>query len=79
MPLPNLHDKKYNTAAPDFLRNSMHADRFKWRWDTPEKYQHNMRNYLRMISGIDGVVGRVISKLKNKGLLDNTIIIYAAR
>ena len=78
MPLPNLHDSKYNKAAPDFLRKSMHADRFKWRWDTPEKYQHNMRNYLRMISGIDGVVGRIIEKLKSKGLAENTILIYAA-
>lgn len=78
MPLPKLNDPNINNSQPDFLRNSMHADRFKWRWDTPEKYQHNMRNYLRMISGIDNVVGRIKSKLANKGLLENTILIYAA-
>ena len=78
MPLPKLNDPKIKESQPDFLKKSMHDDRYKWRWDTPEKYQHNMRNYLRMISGIDGVVGRVIKKLEEKGLEKNTIIIYAA-
>lgn len=75
---PNLDDKKYFDVNPEFLQNSMHTDRFKWRWDTPEKYQHNMRNYLRMISGVDHVIGRVLKELKNLGMDENTIIIYAA-
>lgn len=78
MPVPQLNDPAIFKSQPDFLQNSMHADRFKWRWDTPQKYQHNMRNYLCMISGIDGVVGRVITKLKSRGLAENTIIVYAA-
>ncbi len=56
----------------------MHAERFKWRWDTPEKYQHNMRNYLRMASGIDNVIARVLKSLKEYGVDKNTIIIYSA-
>ena len=78
MPLPKLNDPSIYNSQPDFLKNSIHLDRFKWRWDTPEKYQHNMRNYLRMISGIDNVIGRIVKKLESKGLLKNTILIYAA-
>jgi len=78
MPLPKLNDPAIFKSQPDFMQKSMHNDRFKWRWDTPQKYQNNMRNYLRMISGIDNVIGRVIAKLKAKGLAENTIFIYAA-
>lgn len=78
MPLPKLHDRKIFESQPDFMQNSMHADRYKWRWDTPEKYQHNMRNYLRMASGIDFALGRVVETLKDKDFLDNTIIVYSA-
>ena len=78
MPLPKLNDPQIFKSHPEFMQKSMHNDRFKWRWDTPQKYQHNMRNYLRMISGIDNVVGRVIAKLEAKGLAENTIFIYAA-
>ena len=78
MPLPKLNDPKIYESNPEFMRNSMHRDRFKWRWDTPEKYQHNMRNYLRMASGIDNVIGRVQSALKEKGFAKNTIIVYSA-
>ncbi len=78
MPLPRLGDPAIFAAQPDFMQNSIHLSRFKWRWDTPEKYQHNMRNYLRMISGIDNVVGRVIEKLKADGLYENTIFIFSA-
>ena len=78
MPVPRLQGEKYSEYHPGFLRNSMHLERFKWRWDTPEKYQHNMRNYLRMISGIDSVVNRVRKELEALDLDENTVIIYTA-
>ncbi len=78
MARPNLADPKYFDTLPDFLKTSMNRDRFYWRWDTPEKYQTNMRAYLRMISGIDRVVGQLIETLKQEGLAENTVIIYTA-
>jgi arylsulfatase A-like enzyme len=78
MPLPRLNDPAIFESQPGFMQNSIHLNRYKWRWDTPEKYQHNMRNYLRMISGIDNVVGRVIEKLRAAGVYDNTILIFSA-
>jgi arylsulfatase A-like enzyme len=78
MPLPNLSDAKYFDTLPDFMKESMNRDRYYWRWDTPEKYQTNMRAYFRMLSGIDAVVGQLVKTLKEKGLADNTVIIYTA-
>ena len=78
MPRPKLSDPKVFESQPEFLRKSMNRDRYFWRWDTEEKYQNNMRNYLRMISGIDHAIGRVIKELDSQGMADNTVIIYMA-
>jgi arylsulfatase A-like enzyme len=56
----------------------MNRKRYFWRWDTPEKYQKNMRAYFRMLSGIDRVIGRIRRELEQRGLADNTVIVYTA-
>lgn len=78
MPKPDLSDPEIFESHPEFLKNSLNRDRFFWRWDTEEKYQINMRAYYRMISGYDHVMKRVMDALKEKGLDQNTIIIYTA-
>ncbi len=78
MPLPPLNDPAIYEAQPDFLKASINRQRYFWRWDTPEKYQTNMRAYFRMLSGIDHVVGRLVEQLEAQGLADNTIIVYTA-
>ncbi|MDA0206548.1 MAG: sulfatase [Acidobacteria bacterium] len=77
MPEPRLADPKYREVLPEFFgEDSMNRLRYHWRWDTPEKYQANMRAYFRMLSGIDLAVGRVVEALEDNGLADNTIIVY---
>ena len=78
MPLPRLNDSAIYESQPQHLKDSINRERFFWRWDTPEKYQTNMRAYFRMLSGIDGAIARVLTVLKQKGLADNTIIVYTA-
>ena len=78
MPLPQLDHPGIYKSQPEFLKQSINRQRFFWRWDTPEKYQTNMRAYFRMLSGIDHVVGRLVKQLQKQGLADNTIIIYSA-
>ena len=78
MPPPRLADLAVFEGHPEFLKKSMNRQRYFWRWDTGEKYQHNMRNYLRMISGIDGAIGRVIDELKKLDMANNTVVIYMA-
>lgn len=80
IPTPRLGDEKYFTAMPPFLQDitQLNRERFYWRWDTPEKYQINMRAYFRMISGIDKTIARVLEALKESGLEKNTIIVYSA-
>lgn len=78
MPLPDLSAHEIFESHPDFLKQSLNRTRYFWRWDTPEKYQANLRAYFRMLTGIDQVVGRVRKVIEEKGFADNTVIIYSA-
>ena len=78
MPLPRLRSPQIFEAMPQFLRKSMNRDRYFWRWDTPEKYDANMRGRFRMLTGMDSIIGRMLEALKEGGLADNTVVIYTA-
>ena len=78
MPKPALSDPGIYEDHPDFMKASLNRERYFWRWGTDEKYQTNIRAYYRMISGYDKVMKRVIDVLKEKGLDNNTVIIYSA-
>jgi len=78
VPPPRLNDPAIFESQPEFLKQSINRQRYFWRWDTPEKYQTNIRAYFRLISGIDHMIGRVLDVLKQQGLADNTIIVYSA-
>ena len=65
-------------AQPDFLKTSLNRQRWFWRWDTPEKYDRNIRAYYRMISGIDQAMGRVLDELERLDLDNNTVVIFSS-
>lgn len=75
---PRLSDPAIFEGQPDFLKTTINRERYFWRWNTPEKYELNMRAYYRMISGIDGALGRFMEALDEAGLADNTIVVYSA-
>lgn len=75
---PRLNDPAIFEALPDFLQTTINRERYFWRWNTPQKYQTNMRAYYRMVSGIDGAIGRFLAALDEAGMADNTIIVYSA-
>lgn len=78
MILPHLKGLEYFNALPGFIRNSMNRRRFFWRWDTPEKYQINMKAYLRCATAIDRMLGEYRRVLADRGLAENTVILYTA-
>ena len=75
---PRLNDPQIFDALPEFLKTTINRERYFWRWNTPQKYQTNVRAYYRMVSGIDGAIGRFMKALEEAGLADNTIIVYSA-
>jgi arylsulfatase A-like enzyme len=75
---PQLSDPAIFESLPDFLRTTINRERYFWRWNTDQKYQTNMRSYYRMVSGIDGAIGRFMAALDSAGLAENTIVVYSA-
>ncbi|MGB3150160.1 MAG: sulfatase-like hydrolase/transferase [Maribacter sp.] len=75
MPGPELGEDKYFEAQPKIVRDGFNRLRWTWRYDTPEKYQHSVKGYYRMISGIDREIGKIRQQLKEKGIDKNTVII----
>jgi alpha-L-rhamnosidase len=61
---------------PEEVRAGYNRLRWTWRFDTPEKYQHSVKDYYRMISEIDDELGELRELLRDKGIEKNTVIIF---
>jgi len=65
-------------ALPPFINSEQNEGRVRWHWryDTPEKYQTMMRNYFRLLTELDEVVGKIVTELKKQGVYNNTMIVF---
>lgn len=77
IPPPRLADPSFFNGLPEFLRVSENRARWERRFATPEMYQEMVKNYYRLISGVDAVVGRIREKLEEKGLAGNTVLVFS--
>jgi len=73
---PLLREDQYFNALPKEVRDGFNRVRWFWRYDTPEKYQQSMKGYYRMISQVDHEIGQIRKTLEEKGLAENTVIIF---
>ena len=73
---PLLADDRYFEELPEAVRRGYNRVRWTWRYDTPQKYQHSVKGYYRMISEIDREVGAIRQVLRERGLDRNTIIVF---
>lgn len=78
IPAPRNSEPAFFRAQPEFIRNSLGRERWRWRFDTPGKYQAMMKGMFRMVSGVDDAVGRVRRELKALGLSKNTVIVFTS-
>lgn len=78
IPVPQTASPEFWEALPEFFHCEENIARERWylRFDTPEKYQESVKNYYRLITGVDDAVGELVKQLKEKGLANNTIIIF---
>jgi len=76
IPVPATATDEIFQRQPEFIRHSFSRTRWYWRFDDPVKYQEMVKGYYRMISSVDAVVGRIRNKLKERGLDENTVIIF---
>lgn len=78
IPVPANATEASFRKLPFFLQgeNNESRNRWKWRFDTPEKFQTMMKNYFRLASEVDETCGNLIAELKRQGIYENTLIIF---
>ena len=78
IPVPKLAlDEAAFLRLPESVQKSEGRTRWKWRFDSPEKTQRILRDYYRLITGVDREVGRILAELEKRGFADNTVIFFA--
>ena len=75
VPDPDLGEDRYFDELPKPVRDGFNRLRWHWRYDTPEKYQHSVKGYYRMILGVDREIAKIRQQLEQQGLDKNTVII----
>lgn len=66
-------DKFYGPIIEDFYKQNLKGKELAdW------KFQRYMRDYMKTVKSLDDNVGRVLDYLKEKNLLDNTLVVYTS-
>lgn len=78
IPVPANATEESFRRLPPFLANEKNEGRNRWRWrfDTPEKYQTMMKNYYRLATEVDTACGHVIAELEKQKIRGQTLIIF---
>lgn len=78
IPLPKTATPEHFNSLPEFLQNSEARKRWQIRFANPEMYQKSVKDYYRLIAGVDDVVGNIVAKLRERKLAENTVIIFTS-
>lgn len=75
VPVPPYATEGFSVLPP-FLQESMGRRRWGWRFDTREKQVRRTKDYWTMISGVDRALGRILGVLEERGLSENTVVVF---
>lgn len=78
IPLPKLASDAAFKRLPEFVQKSEGRRRWEWRFDEPQKAQGILRDYYRLITGLDREVGRILDELEKQQLAGNTVVIFTS-
>jgi arylsulfatase A-like enzyme len=70
-PIPALASAEAFQRLPEAVQKSEGRRRWEWRFDTSEKFQRTLRDYYRLVTGIDREVGRLLEVLPQ-----NTVVVF---
>ncbi|WP_339746997.1 sulfatase [uncultured Rubinisphaera sp.] len=78
IPAPPLASEDQFNRLPEFLKTSEARTRWHVRFENPELFQKSIKDYYRLIAGLDETVAAIRKKLDEKGFAENTVIIYTS-
>ncbi len=77
-PTPKTAADKFFQLLPEPVRKSEGRVRWERRFNTAEKSQEIIRDYYRLVTGMDREIGRIVAALELFGLADDTIIVFTS-
>jgi arylsulfatase A-like enzyme len=78
IPKPSTATEADFQALPEFLRMSEARVRWQNRFSNDDLYQRMVKDYYRLIVGVDELVGTVLHKLEEKNLASNTVVLFTS-
>jgi arylsulfatase A-like enzyme len=78
IPQPATATTSHFEEMPEFVKTSEARKRWEKRFATPEMFQSTMKDYYRLVTGIDREMGRIVERLEARGLAESTIIIFTS-
>jgi arylsulfatase A-like enzyme len=78
IPPPATFTRADYEAQPDFIRNSLNGGPSDRWFNDPAEYQKYVRTFYRLITRADLAVGRLRDALADRGLAENTVIIFSS-
>jgi arylsulfatase len=77
IPLPaTATEEAWKRLPPFFNEQNEGRNRWRWRFDSPGKYQEMMRNYYRLATEVDHTCGVLLDELARQNLLENTLVLF---
>ncbi|MEO0530023.1 MAG: sulfatase [Planctomycetota bacterium] len=73
-----LSSDAFFAALPEMLRESENRIRWRHRFGTDELYQQSVKDYYRLIAGMDRAIGSMLNRLEEHGLAENTVVIFTS-
>lgn len=78
IPPPPTATDAHHAKLPAFLQQSEGRRRWQPRFATPERYQKHVKDYYRLITGMDAVIGDIVGKLGELKFAGNTVILFTS-
>jgi arylsulfatase len=78
LPRPETAAEEFFRRLPESVQKSEARARWKLRFASAEMYQRTVKDYYRLVTGIDRELGRIVAELEHKGLAANTVIVFTS-
>ena len=76
--IPRYGQHQDSSQLPEFLQNTEAQVRYAFRFQTDELYQKSVKNYYRLVSGIDESIGRLVAAVQQQNFTQDTYIIFTS-
>ncbi len=73
---PTCTEEAWRKLPPFFSDINEGRARWRLRFDEPKKAQKMIKNYYRLISGVDMTIGKILEEVERQGLMNNTMILF---